>query len=105
MADPVSSRTGVPVLGDPQDGDIVVFRVDPHGNVLYMTSGGQPNAYLGITGATGPAGETGGLGATGPTGPQGEDSTVAGPQGQRGYTGPTGPAGGAMAATANRRQE
>lgn len=102
MADPLPSRAGVPVVGDPQDGDIVVFRVDPHGNVLYMTSGGPPADYLGITGPTGPGGR-------GPTGPPGADSTVTGPtgagptgpsgdNGERGDTGPTGPRGGPPAA-------
>ncbi len=94
MSDPTPMRQGVPVVGTPSDGDVVIFRVDPYGNVLYLESGGAPVTYLGITGPTGA--DAAATGPDGPTGPTGGESTVTGPTGPTGTdggTGPTGPAG------------
>lgn len=95
MTDPTPQRVGVPAVGTPADGDLVVFRTDGAGNVLYLTSGGAAASYLGVTGPTGAAAAaTGPAGATGPTGASSTGATgVTGPTGAAGPTGFTGPTG------------
>lgn len=65
MADPTPQRNAPAVLGEPNDGDVAIFRILDDGAV-FIASGG---AAVGATGPTGAAGSTGATGPTGPTGP------------------------------------
>lgn len=83
---------GNPIVGNPGDGEVLVF--DTTNNTwIYTTVSGGGTGLTGPIGPTGPAGSfTGFTGPTGPQGPTGPDGST-GPQGATGPFGPTGPQG------------